>query len=98
VRQGRYLPLMLTPEGSILASKAVTASTAFYETMRQTMGPFLSQAKADGEIRSDVELDDLNEWMLRLIFSFAMLDSPISGGQARIRRLLEAFLAPALAP
>jgi AcrR family transcriptional regulator len=98
VRKGRYLPLMLTPEGSILASKAVTASTAFYETMRETMGPFLSRAKADGEIRADVDLDDLNEWMLRLIFSFAMLDSPIPGGKARARHLLEAFLAPALAP
>jgi AcrR family transcriptional regulator len=98
VRQGRYLPLMLTPEGSILASKAVTASTAFYETMRATMGPFVAQAKTDGEVRTDLELDDLNEWVLRLIFSFAMLDSPTPGAQKHVRHLLETFLAPALSP
>jgi AcrR family transcriptional regulator len=30
IRAGKYLPLMLTPEGALLASKAVTASAAFY--------------------------------------------------------------------
>lgn len=98
VRQGKYLPLMLTPEGAILASKAVTASSAFYETMRDTMGPFVEQAKAGGEMRTDLELDDFNEWMLRIIFSFAMFDSPTQRDQKHIRHLLETFLAPALAP
>jgi AcrR family transcriptional regulator len=98
VRQGKYLPLMVTPEGAILASKAVTASSAFYETMRETMGPFVEQAKADGELRPDLELDDFNEWMLRIIFSFAMLDSPTQRDQKHIRHLLETFLSPALSP
>jgi AcrR family transcriptional regulator len=98
VRRGKYLPLMLTPEGSLLASKAVTASSAFYDTMRATMGPFVEQAKADGELRPDLELDDLNEWTLRIIFSFAMFDSPTERDEQRIRHLLETFLAPALAP
>lgn len=96
IRSGRYLPLMLTPDGALLASRAVTASTAFNEMSRETMRPYFDRAKADGEIRSDLVLDDLNEWMLRIAFSFAMVDSPRPRSKERISFMLETFLVPAL--
>jgi AcrR family transcriptional regulator len=99
IRSGKYLPLMLTPEGAILASKAVTASSAFYETSRETMGPFFDEAQANGEIRPDITLDDFIEWTLRIIFSFAMFDSPVQRDAKRsVKRLIETFLVPSLAP
>ena len=98
IRSGRYLPLMLTPGGAQLASKAVTASTAFYEKSRETMGPFFEQAKVDGEVRDEIALDDFIEWTLRIIFSFAMFDSPAPRDQKRLRRLLDTFLVPSLTP
>jgi AcrR family transcriptional regulator len=98
IRRGKYLPLMLTPEGAVLASKAVTASTAFYESTRETMGPYLEQAKANGEVRTELDLDEFNEWMLRIVFSFAMIGSPSKQGEAHIRHMLETFLVPAIEP
>jgi AcrR family transcriptional regulator len=98
IRSGKYLPLMLSPEGAVLASKAVTASSAFYESSRETMGPFLEQAKLDGEVREDLELDDFIEWTLRVIFSFAMFDSPKERGAKDLEQYIAAFLVPALAP
>jgi AcrR family transcriptional regulator len=98
IRAGKYLPLMLSSEGALLASKAITASTAFYEGCRDTMGPFFEQAKADGEVRPEMELDDFIEWTLRLIFSFAMFDSPAPRDKKGMRRLIEAFLVPSLTP
>jgi AcrR family transcriptional regulator len=98
IRSGKYLPLMLTPEGAMLASKAVTASSAFYEATRQTMGPYLEAAQANGEVRKDLDLDDFNEWMLRIIFSFAMIDSPAKRDPKHIKDLLTTFLLPALRP
>jgi hypothetical protein len=89
---------MLTPEGAVLASKAVTASSAFFESSRETMGPFLEQAKRDGEVRQDLELDDFIEWTLRLIFSFAMFDSPEARDRTSLRRLIAEFLVPSLTP
>jgi len=98
IRSGRYLPLMLTPEGALLASKAVTASSAFYESSRETMGPFLEAAKAAGEVRAEIELDDFIEWTLRIIFSFAMFESPTKRDAKSLRRLIDTFLVPALTP
>jgi AcrR family transcriptional regulator len=96
VRSGKYLPLMLSPEGALLASKSITASNAFYESARATMEPFFERAKADGEVRADLELDDLIEWNVRVIFSFAMFDGPIKRDRAGLRRLVGDFLLPAL--
>jgi len=59
----------------------------------------LWDAMLDGEVRPDIELDDFNEWMLRIIFSFAMFDSPSQPDhRAHIRRLLEEFLVPSFQP
>lgn len=98
IRSGKYLPLMLSPEGAVLASKAVTASSAFYESSRETMGPFLEQAKRDGEVREDLELDDFIEWTLRLIFSFAMFESAKERDSKNLEQLITAFLIPSLTP
>ncbi len=96
IRSGKYLPLMLSPEGALLASKAITASKAFYESARATMEPFFERAKADGELRADLDLDDLIEWNVRVIFSFAMFDGPITRDRAGLSRLIGDFLLPAL--
>ena len=98
IRAGKYLPLMLSPEGAQLATKAVTASSAFYESSRETMGPFLEQAKRDGEVREDLELDDFIEWTLRLIFSFATFDSAKQRDAKNLEKFIAAFLTPSLTP
>jgi AcrR family transcriptional regulator len=98
IRSGRYLPLMLSPEGALLASKAITASNAFYESAHATMGPFFERAKAEGEVRDDIVLDDFIEWTLRIIFSFAMFDSPMKRDPESLRSLIEAFLVPPVTP
>jgi AcrR family transcriptional regulator len=98
IRTGKYLPLMLTPEGAMLFSNAVTASTAFYESTRKTMGPYIEEAQRLGEVRKDLDLDDFNEWMLRIVFSFAMIDSPSKRNSKHVKRLLSTFLLPALEP
>jgi AcrR family transcriptional regulator len=96
IRSGKYLPLMLSPEGALLASKSITASKAFYDNARATMKPFVERAKAEGEIRADLELDDLIEWNVRIIFSFAMFDGPIKRDRASLSRLIGEFMLPAL--
>jgi AcrR family transcriptional regulator len=98
VRSGKYVPLMSSPDGALLASKAITASAAFYDMTRETMGPYLHAAKEAGEVRADLELDDYNEWMMRLVFSFATVSGPTVADRSHVRKLLEAFLVPSLEP
>jgi AcrR family transcriptional regulator len=98
IRSGKYLPLMLTTDGAMLASKAVTASDAFYEGARATMEPFLEEAKVEGEVRKEISLDDFIEWTLRIMFSFAMFESPKKRDRKSLERLLGSLVVPWLSP
>lgn len=96
LRSGRYFPTLFNAEGALVSSQAIIASSAFYEAGRAVMTPFFESAQASGEISRDLEVDDFIEWHVRLIFSFAMFDSPAPRDDEGLTRLLEAFVGPPL--
>jgi AcrR family transcriptional regulator len=96
LRSQKYFPMLFGPEGALLSSQAITASAAFFEAGHAVMRPFFEDAKQRGEVRPELDLDDFIEWHLRIIFSFAMFDSPIPRDHNGLRRLIEDYIAPPL--
>jgi AcrR family transcriptional regulator len=96
LRSGRYFPMLFNSDGALLSSQAIIASKLFYEAGCDTMQPFFEEAQSRGELRADLDLEDFIEWHLRLIFSFAMFDSPTPRDSASLHHLLETFIAPPL--
>lgn len=96
LRSGRYFPTLFNSDGALMSSQAIIASKMFYEAGQATMRPFFEEAQSRGEIPAALDLEDFIEWHLRLIFSFAMFDSPAPRDQTSLNRLLEAFIAPPL--
>ena len=96
LRSGRYFPMLFNSDGALLSSQAIIASKMFYEAGHAAMQPFFEDAQSRGELISGLDLDDFIEWHLRLVFSFAMFDSPVPRDQASLSRLLQTFIAPAL--
>ncbi|BCP14272.1 TetR/AcrR family transcriptional regulator [Mycobacterium paraintracellulare] len=94
LRSGRFFPMLFNSDGALMSSQAIIASKMFYEAGRATMQPFFEEARSRGEIPVDLDLEDFIEWHLRLIFSFAMFDSPAPRDQASLTHLLETFIAP----
>ena len=93
---GRYFPMLFNSDGALMSSQAIIASKLFYEAGHATMQPFFEEARSRGELPADLDLDDFIEWHLRLVFSFAMFDSPAPRDQASLSRLLETFIVPPL--
>ena len=96
LRSGRYFPMLFNSDGALLSSQAIIASKLFYEAGNHTMRPFFEEAQSRGELPAGLDLEDFIEWHLRLIFSFAMFDSPTPRDQSSLSRLLETFIVPAL--
>lgn len=96
LRSGRFFPMLFNSDGALMSSQAIIASKMFYEAGRATMQPFFEEAQSRGELPPDLDLEDFIEWHLRLIFSFAMFDSPTPRDQSSLSRLLETFIAPPL--
>lgn len=96
LRSGRYLPSLFNADGAVTSSQAIIASKMFYDAGCNLMQPFFDEAKSRGELPTDLQLEDFIEWHLRLIFSFAMFDSPAPRDDASLNHLLETFIAPPL--
>jgi AcrR family transcriptional regulator len=96
LRSGRFFPTLFSSDGALMSSQAIIASKMFYEAGHATMQPFFEEAQSRGELPADLGLEDFIEWHLRLIFSFAMFDSPAPRDQVSLTRLLETFIAPPL--
>ena len=96
MRSGRYFPMLVNADGALLSSQAIIASKLFYEAGHRTMRPFFEEAQTREEVSRGLDLEDFIEWHLRLIFSFAMFDSPTPRDQSSLTHLLETFIAPPL--
>jgi AcrR family transcriptional regulator len=96
LRSGRHFPMLFNSDGALLSSQAIIASKMFYEAGHAAMQPFFEDAQSRGELPVGLDLDDFIEWHLRLVFSFAMFDSPMPRDQQSLSRLLKTFIAPAL--
>jgi AcrR family transcriptional regulator len=96
MRAGRYFPALFNAESRPLTSRAITASGEFQELARRTVGPFFDEAKEAGELPASMQLDDYIAWHIRIIFSFAVFESPLARDDAERSRLIQAFVAHGL--
>lgn len=101
VRVGHRDPLMhalVSPEQMALANTLLSSTGLATELTRMFWEPILTAAREAGEIREDVDLVGLCEWISRLeiMFIIQLRDTPDDFD--RIRRLVADFVVPALVP
>lgn len=79
--------LLGTSESAGLTVHAATASQEWHTLARETLGPPLTQAVADGHVRGDVPVESILRWIWRVSFSLATEPgSPDDGGDEGVLR------------
>ena len=100
VRVGHRDPLMrslVSPEQMALANDLLSATGLATELTREFWEPILLAARDAGEIRPDVDMVGLCEWISRVetMLIVQLADTP--DDEKRIRRLVADFVVPAVA-
>lgn len=98
VRTNPKLRLLLTTEGAGVSATIQGASVALFRGYADELRPLLVNLAERGLVRSDVEPDEIAEWILRVILSLLTVEGPGPRTEDEERRLLRAFLVPALLP
>lgn len=98
IRTNPKLQLLLSTEGAGVSATIQGASAALFRGYAAELRPLLVQLQGRGLARSDVQPDELSEWILRVILSLLTVDGPVPRDADDERRLLRAFLVPALLP
>ncbi len=98
VRADQNLALLFAPEAAGLTASLSGASEALFELTAEYLRPLFEDARASGQMRADIDLDEAAEWTLRAVLSLMTMHAPVERDQAQQRSFLSTFLVPALAP
>ncbi|WP_221043115.1 TetR/AcrR family transcriptional regulator [Mycobacterium senriense] len=97
VEKSRWLRVLFSAE-SLTMTVAAAASTAFRDRIRQTLRPYVDAAKANGELREQLDPDAVADWLVR-VAQMLLMDHLAEGQHdARLdrRATLRNFVIPAV--
>jgi AcrR family transcriptional regulator len=97
VRADENLKMLFAPEAAGVTGTIAGASEALFKQSAEYLRPLLSRAQDAGELRPDLDADELAEWLIRVILSLLTVQGPRPRSRAEIRTLLEHYLLPVLA-
>ncbi|MCX7619845.1 MAG: TetR/AcrR family transcriptional regulator [Acidimicrobiales bacterium] len=98
IRRSPKLQLFLNREGASVTATIAGASRAFFSAVVKDLRPYLAAAQRAGTVRTDIDLDEAGEWIVRTIISLLTVEGPTIRSAADERRMLAMFLVPALVP
>lgn len=96
VNSDENLALLFAPEAVGTTSAIAGASAALFSITGDFLRPIFESARARGELRPDIEIDDASEWLMRVILSLLTIQGPKARSQAETARFLEDLLLPSL--
>lgn len=96
VREDDRLALLFTPETAGLTTALPGAWDLLFDRARLFLSPLLESWRERRELRDDVEVDDIVEWILRVVLSLLSVPTAVERDEDRLRRFLRTFLVPSL--
>lgn len=96
VPKDKTMRLMFGADAGPEMARLVGSSEVFFLRTVERLMPILDQASTAGVLRDEVDKRDAAEWVERLCMSFLAFPAPVRTNEARIRKMLETLLVPAL--
>jgi len=88
--------LLVSPAEATLANTLLATSGKAVELTRELWEPILTEAQESGELRTDIDLDLLCEWLSELEMNYISALGADAGSLDRLRDKLRMFVVPAL--
>jgi AcrR family transcriptional regulator len=96
IRHDPLLEILLSRETGGISATISGASTLLFRTVLDEWRTPLTSAQMAGLIRPEVAIDELSEWILRVILSLVTVEGPEPHAPDEERRLIRTFLVPAV--
>jgi AcrR family transcriptional regulator len=96
IRSQERLALLFAPEVVGITSALVGGSDALFEQTKSFLGPFLTAGQAAGQVRSDLDVDEAAEWVLRTVLSLITVEGPRQRNVDELSSFIRTFLVGAL--
>lgn len=97
VRRDEDLMLLFAPEAIGYTTRIAGSSEAIFSRTAERLRPMVEVAQAAGELRANLTVEEIAQWLTRIVFSLLMLPGSLDSA-SEVRDQLERFLVPALVP
>ena len=87
---------LVTSLDSSSASKLLLGSTGLIQIGVNVLRPMFANAKQQGLLRDDIDIDMLIEWLLRVLWTYLNAPSQVAEDEEGMRRLFHMMLIPAV--
>ena len=87
---------LVTSLDSSAASKLLLGSTGMIQIGVNVLRPMFANAKEQGLLRDDVNIDMLIEWLLRVLWTYLNTPSQVATDEDSMRKLFHMMLIPAV--
>jgi AcrR family transcriptional regulator len=87
---------LVTSLDSSASSKILLGSSGMIHIGVNVLRPMFANAKQQGLLRGDIDLDMLIEWLLRVLWTFLNASSQVAPDEDSMRKLLHMMLIPAV--
>jgi AcrR family transcriptional regulator len=87
---------LVTSLDSSASSKILLGSSGMIHIGVNVLRPMFANAKQQGLLRGDIDLDMLIEWLLRVLWTFLNAPSQVAPDEDSMRKLLHMMLIPAV--
>ena len=87
---------LVTSLDSSAASKLLLGSSGMIQIGVNVLRPMFANAKGQGLLREDVDIDMLIEWLLRVLWTYLNAPSQVATDEDSMRKLFHMMLIPAV--
>lgn len=96
-RTDEALMMLFAPEAIGFTTRVAGASAAIFARTAEQIRPVVLAGQASGELRPTLQVEELAQWLTRLVLALVILPGDLGSSDA-IREQLLIYLVPALAP
>jgi AcrR family transcriptional regulator len=98
VRDNETFAFLYAPEAAGHAMAVTSGAETLFDLIRQLLAPLVEQARATGQIRPELEVDEIGEFLQRMVVSLLIDPGWVERSEEETRLFLERFVLPVLVP
>lgn len=94
--KGPLHSIFFGPDAAVMTARFAITSSNLFALGRYLLEPMLAPAQAQGRLREGVAIEQVQEWLVRVILSFFIVQTSEEWNEAAMRHMVRSFILPSV--
>lgn len=94
--KGPLHSIFFGPDAAVMTARFAITSSNLFALGRYLLEPMLAPAQAQGRLREGVAIEQVQEWLVRVILSFFIVQTSEEWNETAMRHMVRSFILPSV--